>query len=260
MERGNSESKFPIVIIIAGFVIVLLLVGAGIFASLQISDKSDDNGQTHDDEVIEQIDEKDYVFGIIQTTGLSEDERDRYSLNYSQYQLTNLGENQLLDEEVERFFIESESARIQDFWGNCVKVTGKIVDDPIGEMVKVGYGNETPVITIEEISIAEEDSCKRNYREISDIEKYTKPVTGKLVKSIRPAYDIAYDYTLKLNAENPDFAGGNVLPATQIYVMPTSTIEDVFLNMLDKNVSVEGYLEWGYAESRVFIITAITEL
>ena len=82
--------------------------------------------------------------------------------------------------------------------------------------------------------------------------------SGKLMRFERPAPDIAYDYQLELDTPYIDNNNASGMPQTlkSIIVLPsTQEISLQLENHIQKNVSVQGEWRWGYAESKVFMVT-----
>jgi hypothetical protein len=86
--------------------------------------------------------------------------------------------------------------------------------------------------------------------------------SGTIKRFTRPEPDIYYDYQIVLSkpvidAENA--SGLNQLVSFYIAVPASDVIKQQLENSVDKNVTVEGQILWGYAESRYLSVTKVTD-
>jgi hypothetical protein len=85
-------------------------------------------------------------------------------------------------------------------------------------------------------------------------------LTGRIERIERPAEDIAYDFVLVLDTpmRDPLSAMGPWAMVEKVVLVYTNEIlfED-FDDYVGARVTVEGQMQWGYAESRVFAVEAI---
>jgi hypothetical protein len=102
------------------------------------------------------------------------------------------------------------------------------------------------------------------YQPIVSIDQEPQPdlliVRGVIQTAERPAPDIAYDYQIELispiydplNASYPD------LPISSLVIIPKTEIQErELVKNLGNEVTVSGYLSWGYAESRPLVLESI---
>jgi hypothetical protein len=89
-----------------------------------------------------------------------------------------------------------------------------------------------------------------------------RTLTGTLQRETRPAEDIGYDYTLYVpeGFTEPQNASGipDIEWHTAVILPGNNSVWKDFELYMGKEVTVEGYSEWGYAETRHYIITKVT--
>lgn len=256
---SNKDFQKYKYIFIGVVIAAVILVFITLISAWYINSK-DNNDEK---EVAEDIG-KDKFYGELQTTGFTESDISWYNLEDGEYQLTYLGEidsDKIADYEiVTRVFIEPQGEDIDRYWGKCVSISGDLQEEVGGLLKKVGYGNDIPVFDLKKIEEVDESKCSKVYSvEPIGTEKFDGSISGELTRSVRPAYDISYDFELKLTEPSLELSGGSGLLTESIYVSPISSVADEFTNSLDKKVKLEGYLTWGYAESRHFVVTKISE-
>jgi len=203
------------------------------------------------------------IVGIVRPSGLTYDQKTRMKL-YSEhivefeptvvlgtkYSFAYLGSGVTKDDLPRYTFGE----------GKCVVVEGAV--DPESFDGSGIYNGEASLggLVIQEFTAApvDLDMCKKV---ISNVQ--TPPnanmikVSGRIKRISRPSPDIAYDYMIESSTTIPgvfDMSGmGSELP--RVVVMPKNF--DIYKQMettLGEEVSVSGYLQWGYAESQFFTI------
>lgn len=93
------------------------------------------------------------------------------------------------------------------------------------------------------------------------VKQNPRSFTGILMREVRPAPDIGYDYVVKVQEGFKDPSGSSGIPGLLLYnavVWPTNNTiwKDMELN-IGKKITVEGSYDWGYAESMYLLTTKI---
>jgi len=84
--------------------------------------------------------------------------------------------------------------------------------------------------------------------------------TGTIIRMVRPSPDITYDYILKLDKPYRDDnnASGMTLNVDQLVLLPGGAkVWETLENNIDKKVTLTGWFEWGYAETKHFVVFSI---
>jgi hypothetical protein len=230
-------------------------------------DKVLDNGKdlspTHTFE--EKIKEdKVVVTGVIRTTGLRPEEKEKLGLKFGNYQITDFGRETIIPE-IRGFYLESSDLFSQRYLGMCVRVEGRLAAGPkeeIRDQDKINqYYYQAFAMIPENILPLEMTECSPyEERPLSDI--YFEPTTfsGILKHGKRPAPDIGYDYILVLDEEylDKDSAFGYPIYLGEIDIVPSNN--DIWIRIQEKinqKVTLGGYYLWGYAESKFLEVREI---
>jgi len=202
--------------------------------------------------------------GMLWTSGLMDEEKNRLGID-SDYQLERSMLNNNWGEKIDGMYLLGDFD-LRKYLGKCVDVMGKIEDgwqDLENNKYEINnqytYGRSAMIVS--KIDITQYNNCYvgndivPTLPEDPDYEQVRQTFRGTIGFSKRPAPDI--DYDLELLLEKPyldqENATGQSIWTNRIDIAAAS--EELLLNMLGnigKKVEVEGYWQWGYAESRFF--------
>ena len=196
------------------------------------------------------------VIGVLRTSGLTGQERLKLGIKYGEYQLSEINAPSLRQEypSIEGFYLEKPSSELRRYLGKCVRVRVKRAE--IKEMIgakKVAYGR----VPVSDFSLERVEFKLCNpYAPRDDIKVGAKRTfTGILARIQRPAPDIALDYELKQLNEPITYE------FTKLYnvaVMPDNNqVWYDFENSIGKKITVEGYLLYGYGETKYVLVERI---
>ena len=199
--------------------------------------------------------------GVIRTSGLGDEEKQRLGLLGVFYQITDL--NKKGKEDLDGYYLLTSDQKLEMFLGKCVLVTGTEPTEWLGKNKTDSYQRSTLVLkSINQIDGAEcNPSLATSIENNSGAEKLT--LRGVVENSTRPAPDIYYDYQVKLTKPLLDEYNASGLPqeVSHIIVIPESN--DLWVKLMDSvnlEVEIQGYMEWGYSESKYFKLTELTVL
>lgn len=201
------------------------------------------------------------VKGVLRTNGLSEEEKQKYNLTSINYQITDFGDYQKAYQEnrVMGYYLISEFLK-NDMLGKCVSVTGNIPEEWKNKKESNIYNRS--VLQISKIEIIDYSNCNP-YAQIlptKDIAQEKLIFQGSVTHRKRPSPDIGYDYQIVLKEPFLDTynASGSPQKIKLIDISPsTNSIWRVLQNSIDKEVTIEGTMAWGYSESRYLQINKI---
>ena len=206
------------------------------------------------------------ITGVIRTSGLLDEEKQTRELTFTNYQVTGFGDydRAYQEEQIKGYYLVSDNMK-DDLMGKCTRITGSVPEEwKNKDKIREAYGRS--VLSVKSIKTIDYSNCNpypdslRQWpQQGNNLAKLI--LQGIVVRGARPAPDIGYDYLLKLsesfeklspNVENfPDKTG-------MIDIIPTINDQWIFLeNNIGREISLEGYLEWGYAESQYFSIINI---
>lgn len=211
--------------------------------------------------------------GVLRTSGLNEEEKKKLGLKSSQFQITDFDLSKMdaySPELIHGYYLESSNIP-EKLLGKCVRVVGNIKPGWEKTMEKSFIFNQQwsyqrIALIPNQIKEINYESCKP-YAETSIDDKQTlsnlekTPLHGIVQHITRPAPDIYYDYDLQLNKpfmlkEN---ATGQPQAVNKIDIIPgNNSIWTEIEKNINKEVSLEGYLKWGYSESRHLEVTKVT--
>ncbi len=199
--------------------------------------------------------------GVIRTSGLSDDEKQRLGLFGVSYQITDLSKKD--KEDLDGYYLLPSDQKLETFLGKCVHVIGTEPTEWLSRDKTDSYQRSTLVLnSINQIDGAEcSPSLATSVGNNSGAKKLT--LQGIVENSTRPAPDIYYDYQVKLAKPLLDEYNASGLPqeVSRIIVIPES--KDLWVKLMDSvnlEVEIQGYMEWGYAESKYFKLTELTIL
>jgi hypothetical protein len=205
------------------------------------------------------------ITGIVRVAGLSSDENTNLGLFSYPYQITDLNKPIKYANDTFDGFYVNDTLHIKNLIGKCIEasITTLANEDAFTTKERTVHGSYTynrlvgDIDSVKQIDFSE---CT-HYNTVK--EKPANPEStykGTIVRFIRPASDIDYDYQIKL--ENPIMDNSNASGLTQTvsaYIITpgnTSTWEKIE-NNIDKEVTLKGFINWGYAESTFINVTSI---
>lgn len=190
------------------------------------------------------------VTGIIRTSGLRPEEKQKFELTQSDFQFGG-------------YFIESSPEILDYYLGKCIKAQGTI--KPGWEDLKENnyetngqwtYGINAFLITdFEVMPYSECLSFTDKPQAITNSNPMT--LTGVLKHGTRPAPDINYDYLFHTTPV-PWEDGSGTSTTSEIVAIPIdSNLLVQFEENIGKTVTLTGSKEWGYAESAFFAVQSL---
>jgi len=192
------------------------------------------------------------VSGLVYTTGITPEEKERLGLRYSAYQL--------LTDDDRSFFLEYKNESVlANLVGSCVRIEGTI--SPSGTFApRDGYGRRL-YIPSRMTRLAPKDCGSIPSVALTPAApEKTMNVSGTILRMTRPAPDIAYDYGMQLDTPYTDNENASGLPQRLLVLVIVPQNEDVrrvLQSKIGSPVTAVGYMAWGYAESRHFIILEV---
>lgn len=201
------------------------------------------------------------VTGVIRTNGLSEDEKQKLGLSSVAYQLTDFNKNDKQD--LYGYYLISSDKTIETFLGKCVQITGNEPTEWKNKNKRESYLRTAFVLN----SINQTDTSKCNPYSVTPSENVagTEKLTlrGIVNTNNRPAPDINYDYQVKLSKPflDKNSSSGSSQQISLVDAVPDTNIVWIELTSnINHEVEIQGYMEWGYAESKYFRITSIKSI
>ncbi|MBU0975118.1 hypothetical protein KKD03_05465 [Patescibacteria group bacterium] len=198
------------------------------------------------------------IIGVVRTSGLNEDEKQKLGLSSVTYQLTDFNQNDKQD--LYGYYLISSDETIETLLGKCVQITGVKLMEWKNKNIGDSYLRTAFVLN----SINPVDNLKCNPYSITPVENVTEAerltLRGVANNSDRPAPDINYDYQIKLSKSFLDKENSSGSPQQVSLVDAIPDTNDVWITLTDninREVEIQGYMEWGYSESKYFRITSI---
>ena len=235
--------------------LMVLLIGGGwfIFNSKNKTYSKQQPGTVQSDQTT--------TTGVIRTSGLSEEDKQKFGLTTVNYQVTDFGDYPKTYQtgQIMGYFLLSNDLN-DELLGKCVQVTGVIPEEWKNKKNADAYNRS--VLNVTKIEKVDYSNCKP-YSQIQPTAGSTQEkllLRGTVVHAKRPAPDIGYDYQLKLVEPIVDkfSSAGSPQKVSLADVTPTTnTLWNELENNIDKEITVEGYMVWGYAESRYLQIINI---
>jgi len=231
--------------------IILIMGGAWFFLNTQnkcsLSQPSETSGQTKGLVVI----------GVLRTSGLSEEEKQKLSLT-TDYQITDFKIPQ--EEQAGGYYLLSNMVN-DELLGRCVRVAGMVPSEWKSKDNSDSYNRLALNVTnIEKIDNSSCNPYSQTFP-IADDTQEKLTLQGTVVRGKRPSPDIGYDYQLKLTEPFIDkfSSAGSLQKVSIVDIMPSSdNIWNVLEYNINKEINVEGYMVWGYAESRFLTVTSVS--
>ena len=203
------------------------------------------------------------VTGVIRTSGLSDEEKQKFGLTAVDYQITDFRDYSKAYQagQIMGYFLLSNNITITDeLLGKCVSVEGTIPEEWKNKNKADIYNR----IVLNIVILERTDSSNCNpYSQVqlsTDGTQEKLILRGIIVHAKRPVPDIGYDYQLKLTEPFVDkFSSyGSPQKVSLVEVSPTTnSLWTELEDNIDKEITVEGYMAWGYAESRYLQIISV---
>ena len=195
------------------------------------------------------------ITGVIRTSGLSDYERQKLDLTNVIYQLTDF--NRIDKQDINGYYLLSSDKTIETFLGTCVQIIGTEPTEWKNKNKSDSYLRTT--ILLNSISQIDNSKCSpysvNPSENIAGTEKLT--LRGIVSNNNRPAPDINYDYQIKLSKPflDKNSSSGSPQQVSLVDAVPdTNNVWIELTNNLNHEVEIQGYMEWGYAESKYFKI------
>lgn len=196
--------------------------------------------------------------GRLFTSGLTGEEAERLGLKSPVYQITGR----------QNYFFSGHDS-LQSYLGSCIGIEGAVkegwseqAENFNGQFTYNRSALDVKTISLLEITECPEAEVEAEFRlEESELETFK----GVVERMERPAPDIAYDYTLRLESPFRD-KYHPVQPDKMIKEIPLVAFEPEQLNKLEKAVAenktivVQAVLKQGYAEQRVLQLARILDV
>lgn len=193
-NNGSNWSK-NLLIIILGLIIVL----GSVFIGIQIGKNQSSNQQSTVAQPTIAPSQTDQitVMGVIRTSGLSAEEKQRLDLSNISYQLTDFNKND--EQDLYGYYLISNDQAIETFLGKCVLITGT---EPI-EWKNKNKGDSylRTAFVPDKIELVDNSKCNPYLATDSENIEGTEKLTlrGIVNDNNRPSPDINYDYQVKLS-------------------------------------------------------------
>jgi len=196
--------------------------------------------------------------GVLRTSGLSEEEKQKFGLATVNYQITDFKASQ--EGQVTGYYLLS-NAISDELLGKCVRVAGMIPQE--WKSKNKGDSYNRLALNIANIEKIDNSSCNP-YSQIPPTVDNTQEklvLRGTAIHGKRPSPDIGYDYQLKLVEPFVDkfSSAGSPQKVNLVDISPsTDSIWIELENNINKEINVEGYMVWGYAESRFLSVINVS--
>src|SRR3989344_4973592 len=200
--------------------------------------------------------------GVIRTSGLSEEEKQKFGLTTVNYQVTDFGDYQRAYQEgqIMGYFLLSSNVN-DELLGKCVRLSG-VIPEEWKNKIKADVYNRS-VLNVASIEKIDNSSCNPYVQSQLTVDNTQEKLVlrGTAVHTKRPAPDIGYDYQLKLVEPFTDKLNASGLgpqPQSTVDIIPPTNVIWIDLEEnINKEIGVEGYMVWGYAESRYLLVISV---
>jgi len=196
--------------------------------------------------------------GVIRTSGLSEEEKQKFGLTTVNYQITDFGDYQKAYQEgrTQGYYLISNKVN-DELLGKCVRVAGTIPEEWKNTNKSDAYNRSA--LSVTKIEKIDNSNCNpySQTQPTADNAQEKLVLRGIVVHGKRPAPDIGYDYQLKLVEPFVDkfSSAGSPQKVSLVDAIPsTNNLWNELENNINKEIGIEGYMVWGYSESKYFQI------
>ncbi len=201
------------------------------------------------------------ITGVIRSSGLNEDEKQKLGLPGVDYQLTDFNKNDKLD--LYGYYLISNNKSIESLLGKCVQIIGAEPAEWKNKNKADSYLRSALILN----SITPRNTSECNPYSTTPTENTAgaKKMTlrGIVTNNNRPAPDIYYDYQIKLSKPflDKNNSSGSPQQIDLVDTVPdTNRVWIELTNNINHEVEIQGRMEWGYSESKYFRITSIKSL
>src|SRR3989344_8948572 len=243
-------------IAIALLLVVLLISGALLLKNTK------KNITFNQESAIPNLTDQLVVTGVLRTSGLSEEEKQKFGLTTVNYQVTYFGDYQRAYQEgqIMGYFLLSSNVN-DELLGKCVRLSG-VIPEEWKNKIKADVYNRS-VLNVASIEKIDNSSCNPYVQSQLTVDNTQEKLVlrGTAVHTKRPAPDIGYDYQLKLVEPFTDKLNASGLgpqPQSTVDIIPPTNVIWIDLEEnINKEIGVEGYMVWGYAESRYLLVISV---
>lgn len=204
------------------------------------------------------------VTGVVRSSGLSVEEKQKFGLTTVKYQVTDFGDYQksFQEKKVMGYFVLSNNIS-DELLGQCVRVTGNIPEEWINKNKPDAYNRS--VLNADNIEKVDNFNCNPYSQSQPTLDNTQEKLTlrGTVIHANRPAPDVGYDYKLKLLQPFVDklSSAGSLPKVSMVDVTPTTNnLWNELENNINKEITVEGYMLRGYADTSYLQVTAVNNL
>jgi hypothetical protein len=206
------------------------------------------------------------VTGIIYPSALSTEEREKFELQASDYQLiitTKTSKTTLAG-----FFLDSTNPELGKDVGKCVKVMGLVKPgwdrvDFSKYLLNNHYTYQRLAQIVSSVQLTQASDCASVFDDkISNFpEPDKREYSGIIERFERPSPDINYDYLIKLTQAIDEEYGSSGIKGkmtSQIILIPDSLEAwEGMEQSIGESINIVGYKSVGYAESEYLLVTQV---
>jgi hypothetical protein len=183
-------------------------------------------------------------------------------LSYANFQVADLKNRK--EGEIAGYYLESEDSEFVRYQGKCVRVIGTVKEgwqdiEKQNFTVNKQDTYQRSVLIPSEIEPLKYSTCNPYAKSVSEsLNKVT--LKGTIIRGVRPAPDIGYDYQLKLDEpylDKSSFSGSPEKISTLDVAPSNNSLWETLEKSIGKKVKIEGFLAWGYSETRYLKATSV---
>ena len=234
-----KKSKINYWMVSTVLLFIVLLAGGGWFV---LNSKNETSSQQKQSTTVQT--NQMMVTGVIRTSGLSEEEKQKFGLIDVNYQVTDFGDYQKAYQagQIMGYFLLSNDVS-DELLGKCVRVTG-VTPEEWKNKNKAGTYNRS-VLNITKIEKIDNSNCNPYSQTQPTVDSTQEKLIlrGTVIHGKRPAPDIGYDYQLKLVEPFIDkFSSvGSPQKVSLVDAIPsTNSLWNELENNINKEIGIEG--------------------
>lgn len=201
------------------------------------------------------------AMGVVRSSGLSEGENKKFGLITVNFQITDFGDYQKAyqDGQTQGYYLISNNVN-DELLGKCVRVVGTIPEE--WKNINKADTYNRSALNVTKIEKIDNSNCNPYLQSLPTVDNAQEKLIlrGTVVHGKRPAPDIGYDYQLKLVEPFVDkfSSAGSPQKVSLVDAIPsTNSLWNELENNINKEIGIEGYMVWGYAESKYFQIISV---
>jgi hypothetical protein len=210
------------------------------------------------------------LIGVIRDSGLRQEEVNILLIPQLKYQIADLKDKNFKFKDIEfnGAYLNESNLEIAKNVGKCVEITGIVPET--SNLISNDYtanGQYTYnriVLNPTKLKVLNNKYCNVYTFNESDLNNLKKVnLEGKITRFSRPAPDIGYDYQIILKEPFVDNTNASGLPQTVNSYLIVPKSDEVWKKIEDNikrdrnNIKLEGYENWGYAESKYILVDSI---